>query len=103
MNIKAISRRDFDRFEPLRHPEAEVRFEETEWFADEEGVVIGVLARDRSDDDWAYAVLGRDERGTFRAFENEVSIMQRDDARDLLIRTMERVVFTGAKIFPQGD
>ena len=103
MNINTISRKEFDGFKPLRHPEAELRFEETEWFADEEGIVIGVLARDRADDDWAYAVLGRDEQGTFRAFENDASIVRRDDARHQLISTMERAVFAGAKIFPQGD
>ncbi len=103
MSINTIPRAEFDRFKPLRHPEAESVFEETEWFADEQGVVLGVLARDRADGDWAYAVLGRDERGVFRAFENEVSIMRRDDARHQLIGTMERAVSTGAKMFPQGD
>ena len=103
MKINTISRAEFDSFRPSRHPEVDSIFEETEWFADREGVVIGVLARDRADDDWAYAVLGRDEQGTFRAFENDVSIVQRDDARLQLIRTMERVLSTGARIFPQGD
>jgi hypothetical protein len=103
VSINTIPRAEFDRFKPLRHPEAESVFEETEWFADEQGVVLGVLARDRADGDWAYAVLGRDERGVFRAFENEVSIMRRDDARHQLIGTMERAVSTGAKMFPQGD
>lgn len=103
MKINTISRAEFDGFKPSRHPEADSIFEETEWFADREGVVIGVLARDRADDDWAYAVLGRDEWGTFRAFENDVSIARRDDARLQLISTMERALSTGARIFPQGD
>jgi hypothetical protein len=103
VKINTVSRAEFDSFKPSRHPEADSLFEETEWFADREGVVIGVLARDRAADDWAYAVLGRDERGTFRAFENDVSIVRRDDARLRLISTMERALSTGAKIFPQGD
>ena len=103
MNINTISRAEFDRFKPLRHFQAEVVFEETEWFADKDGIVIGVLARDRADGDWAYAVLGRDERGVFRAFENDVSLIRREDARHQLIRAMDRAVATGAKMFPQGD
>ena len=103
MSIKIISREEFDRFDPSRADEVEHVFEEVEWFADAHGVVIGVLARDRQDGDWAYVILGRDERGAFRAFENEVSFDERHEAREQLIGIMEHVVSSGTKVFPQGD
>lgn len=101
--IRLIVREEFDRFEPFRAPEAERIFEEVEWFADVDGLVIGVLARDREDNDWAYVILGRDERGAFRAFENEVGFGARDEARQQLIGIMEHIAAAGTKVFPQGD
>jgi hypothetical protein len=99
MRIHTISRAEFDRFEPCRHPDADSIFEETDWFADGEGVVIGVVTRDRRDDDWAYAVLGRDAQGTFRAFDNDAGLARREDARQQLVNSMERALATGLTIF----
>jgi len=41
--------------------------EEVEWVADLLERVLGAVVRDRIDNDWSYAVLGRDEHGIFRA------------------------------------
>ena len=103
MSIQAVSRTEFDKFEPVRSPTAEVYFEEVEWFADDKGIVIGVITLDRSDKDWAVAVLGRDEHGRFRAIDNEVSIENLDDARDLLTAQMNQALAKGETVFPQGD
>ena len=101
--INPISRQQFDAFEPARVPIGGVIWEEIEWFADEAGNVIGVLTHDSKDDDWGYAVLGRDNNGVFRAIENDVSIERQDDARTRLVAEMERVAGTGRTVFPQGD
>ena len=101
--INLISLRQFDAFEPTRVPIAGVAWEELEWFADDAGNVIGVLTHDLKDDDWGYAVLGRDSNGVFRAIENDVSIERQDYARTRLIAEMERVAGTGRAVFPQGD
>lgn len=103
MRIRLISREEFDRFEPARAEEAEHVFEEVEWFADLHGHIIGVLARDRHDNDWAYVILGRDERGAFRAFENDVSFAARDEARHQLVGIMEHIAASGTRVFPQKD
>ncbi len=103
MAIVRITRVEFDRFDPQRAAEADEVFEETEWFRDEGGTVIGVLARHRADGDWAYAVLGRDEQGTFRAFENEVDFPGADETRTELLGLMEHVVAAGISVFPQAD
>ena len=77
--------------------------EEIEWFADDEKSVIGVVARDRSDNDFSIAVLGRDERQKFRAIDTDVSIQNVNDARAQLIEKMERALATREKIVPQRD
>jgi hypothetical protein len=103
MGIRHLSRIEFDAYDPARLPESEEIFEETEWFADDIGIVIGVIALDRSDRDWFIGVLGRDEHGVFRAIDVESSIETIDDARVQLIAMMEKALATGLTVFPQGD
>ena len=103
MSIRPVSRIEFDSYQPARLPESEEVFEETEWFADDGGVVIGLIALDKVDKDWFIGVLGRDERGTFRAIDVESSIESIDTARVQLIAMMEKVLATGLTVFPQGN
>ena len=104
MAIRALSRREFDRFRPTRLPVAGLLIEEVEWFADDDGIVIGVITRFSSDHDWSIAVLGRDTRcGRFRAFDADASFARLDTARLLLFAKMEMALATGRKVFPQGD
>ena len=44
------------RYDPARLPESEEVFQETEWFADDGGVVIGLIAIDKADKDWFIGV-----------------------------------------------
>ena|SRR6478735_8611919 len=103
MGIRRVSRAEFDAYDPARLPESEEVFQETEWFADDGGVVIGLIAIDKADKDWFIGVLGRDERGTFRAIDVESSLQNIDDARIQLIAMMEKALATGLMVFPQGD
>jgi hypothetical protein len=102
MGIRPVSRIEFDQYGPARAPESETIFDETEWFADDSGVVIGVIALYKSDHDWFIGVLGRDERGIFRAIDVESCIGNIDEARVQLIKKMEEAVSTGERVFPQG-
>jgi hypothetical protein len=97
-----VSRIEFDGYGPARAPESEEIFDETEWFADDSGIVIGLIALDKSDNDWFIGVLGRDARGTFRAIDVESCIASIDDARVQLIEKMETALATGERIFPQA-
>jgi len=94
MPIQSIPKREFDRLGPGRGPMVESLIEEVEWFADDEKTVIGVVARDRSDNDFSIAVLGRDEQQKFRAIDTDVSIETATDARAQLIAKMERALRT---------
>lgn len=74
-----------------------------EYYADEAENVLGVLVLDVTDRDWNWVVLGRDERGAFRAIDVEVSIGPREEAlQSLFIKLMSHAE-TGQTVFPQGD
>ena len=103
MAINRISQDEFDSYKPARSPMASVMSEETDWYADDAGNVIGTVFRDRTDNDWAYVVMGRDERGNFRCFEIEASIATEGGARDQLRAAMRKVEASGQTEFPQGD
>jgi hypothetical protein len=103
MGIRSVSREEFDAYGPVRAPNIEEIVEEAEWFADDEGILIGVLALDKADNDWFAAVLGRDVHGDFRAVDVESCVKDIDDARGQLQAMMERLLATGAKTFPQKD
>jgi hypothetical protein len=83
-----------------------VAWTEEEFHRDDASHVLGVVAHDVEDNDWAWAALGRDEQGDFRAIANEVSLPTREAARADLIRLMEAAEARGAVVFPrdaEGD
>ena len=103
MGIQSVSRSQFDAYGPVRASNIDDILDETEWFADDDGIVIGVIALDKADKDWLIAVLGRDDRGDFRAIDVESCIENADAARSQLIAMMEKALASGEKLFPQAD
>ena len=101
--IRSITREQFDAFGPYRASEAELILDELEWFADDEGIVIGLIALDKADHDHFVGVLARDQRGTFRAIDVDSCIAEIGVARTELMRRMEQVLATGETVFPQRD
>jgi hypothetical protein len=87
----------------MRHPFAFVVAEEVEWFSDADERVLGVLLRDRTDNDWNFILLGRDERGLFRHIGGKSSYVSRTVARGELIASLAAQSATGRHEFPQGD
>lgn len=76
--------------------------EEQGWFGDESESFLGVVTRDKVDDDWGYVVLARDKEFTFRAIETEVSLKTRDEARMKLQLHIARLLSSAQRIFDQG-
>jgi hypothetical protein len=98
--VKAISEAEFhDLYEGPTLP----IYEEVEWFADPLGRVIGTVVYDRTDNDWSYVVLGRDEHGTFRGIHNVVSLPDRETAAEQLRDRITEYLRIGVDVFPQGD
>jgi ribosomal protein L30 len=103
-DIKPLTRR---RFEVLagyaRKPELVFYAEEIEWYATRDERLIGMLLRDRSDDDFVLAILARDERLRFRCIYNDASLPTIDAARDELFVRMKDQAEKPDKAHYQGD
>lgn len=101
--IKAIPRQEFrdacgfyiDASNPL--------VDEQGWFSDETGSFLGVVFRERIDDEWAYVILARDPHFAFRAIYSGVSLSTRDSARDSLYERMLEFLDEPQRIFIQDS
>ena len=101
MAIKSISKLEFDAFKPSRSPMIAAITEEVEWFADEAHNIIGTVICDTTDSDWSYVILGRDERGSFRAIQAQSTIEDRGMAKTKLLLAMGTVEASGQTVFRQ--
>ena len=63
--------------------------DEKEWYEESTKHSLGVLCRDRTDNDWGYAILTKSNDGLYKWSDGEVSIQSRDEARNKLIEKME--------------
>jgi hypothetical protein len=102
--MKRLSRR---RFEALagytRKPEIVLYIEEIEWYAALDERLIGMLARDRIDDDFSWVILARDERRRFRAIDLNSSLPSPGAARQQLSERMEEQHKNPDEAYHQGD
>lgn len=107
MGEQIIKQMDVKRFDALvthsRSPAAAYFCEEIAWFSNEEETVLGVLVRDKSDIDFSGIILGRDEAGRFRCFDQEVSIQTEAEARAWIDRAIKWHSRDSVTQFPQGD
>ena len=71
------------------------------WFTDESESFLGVLFRDRIDQDWGYVILARDEHFIFRAIDTVHSMQTRETARQQLQLAIAGLALHGQRIFPQ--
>lgn len=99
--IESLLKHEFDALRPARHVTTPTVAVEKEWFADRQRILLGSLLLDRTDEDWVYVVLGRDQLGTFRWIDGEVSIEDRDEARERLLAKMLKTLESGQRVFPQ--
>jgi hypothetical protein len=83
--IKRLTRARFNALCFSRTPPAAMMSREVEWWSDTEERVLGIVLFDLTDKDWAWIVLGRDERGLFRAIDINASIATQEDARAALL------------------
>jgi hypothetical protein len=65
--------------------------DEKEWYEDVSHHSLGVLCKDRTDDDWAYAILTQSTDGFYHWSDGEVSLHSRDEARKRLLAKMEKL------------
>ncbi len=99
--IRSIPKTEFDEFKPAVFWKGEI-VEEKEWYVDSAENILGVLTFDSTDEDWGYLILGRDERGQFRAFDVKIIVETEAVARELLIERMTQIHDSGETVFPKG-
>jgi len=103
MRLKEISRERFNALCYSRRPAADVMSEEFEWWADADERVLGVVARDTTDNDWFWIALGRDEKALFRCIDINVSIESQHEASRQLQQKLRGYSDSGESEFPQYD
>jgi len=104
IEIKEISKQLFDSYVlSSRHPNIVFFAEELLWYANADETILGVIARDKIDNDFSAVMLGRDEIGRFRAFNLQTSFTRIEDAVLWLKNTIKWYTGLGKTVFPQGD
>lgn len=86
-----------------RDPGTLTWLEEVEWFATGDERLLGVLVRDRTDNDWGWIILGHDERLRFRAIDVNSCLSTADEARQELMGKLESHNAEPDEVFHQGD
>ncbi len=87
----------------VRHPGLVLTVEECQWFEAGNERLLGVIARDLTDNDFAYILLGRDRLRRFRAVETNHSFPSQKRAREALRVAFAKNMKKKADFFHQGD
>ena len=77
--------------------------EELKWFEHGGERVLATLVRDRTDDDFAGMIFGRDRKGRFRWIDNPNFHKSQRRAEAMLRREMERLSMASDEAYYQGD
>ena len=102
-NLKKLSQERFNALCYSRQPVSQFMSREVEWWSDEEERVVGIVLLDLTDSDWAWIILGRDEKSLFRAIDLDVSIPFQTEASYKLQAKLSEYVQSGSFEFPQHD
>ncbi len=102
MAIK-LTRKEFESYERAREggAAAAALVEEHEWYSDDNGNILGIIILDKTDQDWAYIVQGKDDKGVFRYIESEHSLPDKQTAQEHLVAMLDELQASGKTVFPQ--
>jgi hypothetical protein len=102
--LQTISKRRFDALAGYsRTPSITTLTEELEWYATPDERVLGVVLRDRVDNDFSWVAMGRDEALRFRAVRCNTSLPSREAARQEAFKVLEEVATAPDEEFYQSD
>jgi len=87
MQIAAISHDEFLAHKPLISEAAALLVEELAWYESDDKKVLGIVMRDRSDNDYSIVVMAHNE-GAVRAVDMDVSFGSEDAAAKVLFDKM---------------
>jgi hypothetical protein len=101
VDIQQITVSDFERHGAARSPMMLMVVEELEFYSAHDGWYLGVLLRDRSDHDFAYAILGPDPKGSKRWIAGADSVKDQAAARASLLEKLRLIAAKGRLIHEQ--
>ena len=102
MAIAAMPKIEFQKACGFVH-DASPMIDEQGWFEDETGSFLGVIFRDKVDDDWGYAILARDRCFAVRWIHGQASLQSRERALIELHTQMARYLSSPQRIFTQDE
>ena len=104
LSVKSINLKKFNILAAYtRQPSAYLLSEELEHLATDGDRVLGVLIRDRVDEDYAGLILGKDESGQYRCVDVLTFTNLYDSARDELIAALKKWHLRPDEDFFQGE
>lgn len=101
--VMPISQREFSDISGLPDTADHPIHEEQGWFTDETRAFLGVVIRDRADNDWGYVILARDQMFTFRAIDTTASLPGRAIAVAKLQARIAEFLASPRRVFGQSD
>lgn len=99
--VRQITPSEFESYPHGRQSAAFIVSDEREWYVDGREVALGIVFRDKVDDDWGYAILGKDPNGKYRWIEGEHSIQRIEDARANLLIKMREIEASSQTVWKQ--
>ena len=102
IQVAAITKGDFRSICRFTVDDSNPILTEDGWFIDETERFLGVVVWHKTDQDWGYVILARDEYFQFRAIDSVASISARDIARTELQFAIAKLATGSQRIFPQG-
>ena len=101
--VAAITKSAFQSICGFAVPDSNPFGEEHGWYSDDTNSFLGVVVRDKTDDDWGYVVLARDSYFQFRMIEVESSLPTREKAVGDVQLRIAKLLDHPKRIFDQGD
>ena len=91
MQLKPITKEQFDALQVEAKPMCRLRVEEREWFSDETGSLLGAIVFDPIEQCWAWVMLAMDEQRQFRLLHMDGNLPSWDEARARIREESSRV------------
>ena len=99
MNIREIDHDYAQLLVPHRDPMLQFFAVEKAWYASDDDRLLGTVLYHRCSNEWAFVVLGTDQRGCHRWIAGDVKLRTQCEAEQRMREEMERIAQTGQIVF----
>lgn len=103
MDIREITKRQFDAFCYSRQPLIRKIVKEVMWFEAGNKKLLATIVKDMIDHDFGFVILGRDAKRIFRCIDTHTSYKTINDALEVMRAQLQKYIDDGQVLYPQGD